>query len=116
MLINCASLHTFCNEFQVKMYDIVTAQFSGPPDLRTDHQILRAGGPVVHCLKMLISRPAYLAPGITSTPTMRRLLRQFVNDDLASRAHMPINKLDRAYFPTSRDILNYIHSALVAGQ
>ena len=27
-----------------------------------------------------------------------------------------INKEDRAYFPTSRDIHNHIHSALVAGQ
>ena len=25
--------------------------------MRPDHQILRAGGPVVHCLKMLISSP-----------------------------------------------------------
>ena len=33
------------------------ARSSGPPDLRPDHQILRAGGPVVHCLKMLISSP-----------------------------------------------------------
>ena len=56
MLITCASLYVFCNEFQVKMYDIITA-FSGPPGLRSDHQIIRAGGPVVHCFKMLISSP-----------------------------------------------------------
>ena len=43
VLITCASLYAFCNEFQVKMYDIITA-FSGPPGLRPDHQILRAGG------------------------------------------------------------------------
>ena len=59
---------------------------------------------------------AYVAVGITSTPMMRRLLRQFVNDDLSLKEHVNINKLDRAYFPTSRDIRNYIHSALVAGQ
>ena len=57
VLITCASLYVFCNEFQVKMYNIITA-FSGPPGLRPDHQILRAGGPVVHCFKMLISSPA----------------------------------------------------------
>ena len=51
LIIKCASLSAFCNEFQVKMYDIITASFSEPPDLRPDHQILRAGGPVVHCLK-----------------------------------------------------------------
>ena len=56
--ITCASLYAFCNEFQVKMYDIITA-FSGPPGLRPDHHILRAGGPVVHCFKMLISSPDY---------------------------------------------------------
>ena len=56
VLITCASLYAFCNEFQVKMYDIITA-FSGPPGWRPDHQILRAGGLVVHCFKMLISSP-----------------------------------------------------------
>ena len=56
VLITCASLYVFCNEFQVKMYDIITA-FSGPPGLRPDHQIIRAGGPVVHCFKMLILSP-----------------------------------------------------------
>ncbi len=56
VLSTCASLYVFCNEFQVKMYDIITA-FSGPPGLRPDHQIIRAGGPVVHCFKMLISSP-----------------------------------------------------------
>ena len=25
VIINCASLYVFCNEFQVKMYDIITA-------------------------------------------------------------------------------------------
>ena len=34
---------------------------SGTTDLRLDHQILRADGPVVHCLKMLISSPANVA-------------------------------------------------------
>ena len=57
---------------------------------------------------------AYVAVGITSTPMMRRLLRQFVNDDLSLKEHVDINKLDRAYFPTSRYIRNYIHSAVVA--
>ena len=56
VLITCASLYVFCNEFQVKMYDIITS-FSGQPGLRPDHQILRAGGPMVHCFKMLISSP-----------------------------------------------------------
>ena len=59
---------------------------------------------------------AYVAVGIMSTPMMRRLLRQFVNDDLVSKEHVTVNKLDRANFPISRDIRNYIHSALVAGQ
>ena len=36
---------------------LITESFSGPPDLKPDHQILRDGGPVVHCLKMLISSP-----------------------------------------------------------
>ena len=25
VIINCASLYAFCNDFQVKMYDIITA-------------------------------------------------------------------------------------------
>ena len=37
---------------------LITESFSGPPDLKPDHQILRDGGPVVHCLKMLILSPA----------------------------------------------------------
>ena len=30
---------------------------SGPPETWQDHQISRAGGPMVHCLEMLISSP-----------------------------------------------------------
>ena len=47
---------------------------------------------------------------------MRHLPRQFVNDDLVTKEHVTVNKRDRAYFPTSRDIRNYMHCALVAGQ
>jgi len=59
---------------------------------------------------------SYVALGITSTPMMRRLLTQYVQEDLSRQEPVGINKEDRAYFPTSRDIRNHIHSALVAGQ
>ena len=59
VIIKCASLYAFCNTFQVGPTNLWYNYciISGPPDLRLDHQILRAGGPVVHCLKMLISSP-----------------------------------------------------------
>ena len=51
VLITCASLYTFCNEFQVKTYDIITA-FSGPPGRRCeagppDSQGWWSGGPLL---------------------------------------------------------------------
>ena len=33
---------------------------SGPPEIWQDHQISRTGGPMVHCLEMLISSPEYI--------------------------------------------------------
>ena len=30
---------------------------SGPPEIWQDHQISRTGGPMVHCLELLISSP-----------------------------------------------------------
>ena len=33
---------------------------SGPPEIWQDHQISRAGGPMVHCLEILISSRVYV--------------------------------------------------------
>ena len=38
----------------------VQLPISGPPEICQDHQISRAGGPMVRCLEMKMSGPGYL--------------------------------------------------------
>lgn len=52
--------------------------------------------------------------GVTNKVTVRQLLKTFVENE------MPLETIpsptDRAYFPTAKDVSNYVHAALVKGQ
>ena len=43
-------------DFAKKKYSLQIATY-GPTEIWQDHQIVRAGGPMVHCLEMYISSP-----------------------------------------------------------
>lgn len=54
--------------------------------------------------------------GITSVPYIKKMLKSFVNKELSVEDCVTPSSNDRSYFPTNRDIRNYIHAALVKGQ
>lgn len=58
----------------------------------------------------------YVGDGVISGPLIRKSLRAFVQRELITPEEEPPHPFDRRYFPTSRDIKNHIHNALLAGR
>lgn len=54
--------------------------------------------------------------GVTSVPYLRRLLRSYVQKEINDSNIINPCETDRSYFPTTRDIYNSVHAALVTGR
>lgn len=64
-------------------------------------------------LKFIIKKNVEM--GLTSVPYLRRVLQQHVKCHLCSLGMVDPVETDRSYYPTSRDIYNFIHQYLAAG-
>lgn len=54
--------------------------------------------------------------GVISVPYLRRLLRSYVQKEINDSNIINPCETDRSYFPTTRDIYNSVHAALVTGR
>ena len=83
----------------------------------TNHAVTEEEG-FSHRIHPMVKAKIYqlVGSGITSCPVIKSLLDRYIIHDLCRYDTIKPLKNDRSYFPTSRDIKNHIHKALVAGQ
>ncbi|XP_038049691.1 uncharacterized protein LOC119723202 [Patiria miniata] len=83
----------------------------------TGHDVTQEEG-FSHRIHPMVKAKIYqlVGSGITSCPLIKTLLDKYIIKDLCRYDMVKPQTSDRAYYPTSRDVKNHIHRALVAGQ
>ncbi|XP_049330199.1 uncharacterized protein LOC111189631 isoform X1 [Astyanax mexicanus] len=58
----------------------------------------------------------YVSLGITTVPFLKKVLKQYVKNELCTADVIPPQVHDQAYYPSNHSIQNHVHLALVAGK